>query len=35
MSSFGGAVAGFFGGIAGGLEGFGHTLTDKIPLPAK
>jgi hypothetical protein len=37
-SFFGGvgaAVAGFTGGIVGGLQGLGHTLTDKVPLPAK
>ncbi|HUS31558.1 MAG TPA: hypothetical protein VMZ53_23795 [Kofleriaceae bacterium] len=37
-SFFGGvgaAAAGFAGGIVGGLQGFGHTLTEKVPLPPK
>jgi len=35
VGGFGAAAAGFAGGIFGGLQGFGHTLTDRIPLPTK
>ena len=35
LGGLGGAVAGFTGGIIGGLQGLGHTLTDKVPLPPK
>jgi len=35
LGGFAAAGAGFFGGIVGGLQGFGHSLTDKIPLPER
>jgi len=35
FGGFGAAAAGFAGGIVGGLQGFGHTLTDSIPLPKR
>lgn len=33
VGGFGGALAGFAGGVVGGLQGFGHSLTERIPLP--
>jgi hypothetical protein len=35
FGGLGAAVAGFGGGIVGGLQGLGHTLTEKVPLPSK
>ena len=33
FGGFGGAFAGFAGGVVGGLQGLGHSLTERIPLP--
>ena len=35
FGGFGAAAAGFAGGIVGGLQGLGHSLTNQIPLPPK
>jgi len=33
FGGLGAAAAGLAGGVVGGLQGLGHSLTDRIPLP--
>ena len=35
LGGIGGAFAGLFGSISGGLQGFGHTMTTRIRMPEK
>lgn len=35
FGGFGAAAAGLAGGIVGGLQGLGHSLTERIPLPQR